>query len=117
MGDGVNSKDNKKKVSKEKIKSPEKVSDNSTPISQNISTHWKVDHHPRLSDKEFRLRQGLPPDLPKRPTDFYITPELLDQQGRRINTLLEQGRRVWIHGLGSSIPLVITIINTLRWVS
>ena len=26
MGDGVNSKDNKKKVSKEKIKSPEKVS-------------------------------------------------------------------------------------------
>jgi len=96
MGDAVNNKDNKKKVSKEKIKSPEKVD------------------HPRLSDKEFRLRQGLPPDLPRRPTDFYITPELRDQQCRRINTLLEQGRKVWIHGLGSSIPLVITIINTLR---
>ena len=32
----------------------------------------------------------------------------------RITSFLEQGRRVWIHGLGSSIPLVITIINKLR---
>ena len=113
MGDAVNNKDIKKKVSKEKIKSPEKVSHKSTLKPLNVSTYLKVDH-PRLSDKEFRLRQGLPPDLPRRPTDFYITPELRDQQCRRINTLLEQGRKVWIHGLGSSIPLVITIINTLR---
>ena len=99
MGDVVNSKDNKKKVNKDKIKSPEKSGQN---------------QNPRLSDKEFRQRQGLPSDLPRRPTDFYITADLLDQQCPRIFGFLEQGRKIWIHGLGSSIPLVITIINKLR---
>jgi len=92
----VNKSKEKKKINKDKVKSPEKLD------------------QPRLSDKEHRLRQGLPPDLPRRPTDIYITPELSDQQCVRITSLLEQGRKVWIHGLGSSIPLVITIINSLR---
>ena len=114
MGDGVNKSKDKKKVNKDKIKSPEKVRLLMLlPHSRVYKLPPQLDQ-PRLSDKEFRLRQGLPPDLPRRPTDLYITPELSDQQCPRIISFLEQGRKVWIHGLGSTIPLVITIINSLR---
>ena len=110
----MNKSKEKKKINKDKVKSPEKVSLLMVvPLSRVYKLPPQLDQ-PRLSDKEHRLRQGLPPDLPRRPTDIYITPELSDQQCVRITSLLEQGRKVWIHGLGSSIPLVITIINSLR---
>lgn len=70
-----------------------------------------------FSPTEFKLRQNLPPQLPKRPTDIYLSSncegkELVEQQGRAIR-LLQEGETVWLHSIGLNIPKCITLVNKL----
>jgi len=87
----------KKKNSKEK----------KSPVNKNNQTFW-------FSDLEFKTRQNLPADLPRRPTDIYLIAALIAEQEQRLVRLLEEDKTVWLHSLGSSIPLAINIINSLR---
>jgi len=70
-----------------------------------------------FSPAEYKLRQSLPPQLPRRPTDIYLTSgegrEVLDQQGRAIK-LLQEGETVWLHSIGLNIPKCITFVNKLK---
>jgi len=97
MGDGLNNKENRKKAKDKSVKSPSKSS----------SQVW-------FSDQEFRVRQNLPPDLPRRPTDVFLLAELVEEQQARIIKLLEEDNKVWLHSLGSNIPAALNIVNTAR---
>jgi len=99
MEDGISNKENlpKKKSSKEK----------KSPVSKNSQAIW-------FSDLEFKTRQNLPADLPRRPTDIYLITTLITDQEQRLVRLLEEKKTVWLHSLGSSIPLAINLINCLR---
>jgi len=100
MEDGMSNKENqpKKKSFKEK-KSPV--------VSKSSQAFW-------FSDLEFKSRQNLPADLPRRPTDIYLIASLITDQEQRLVRLLEEKKTVWLHSLGSSIPLAINLINSLR---
>ena len=69
-----------------------------------------------FSPAEYKLRQSLPPQLPRRPTDIYLTSgegrEVVDQQRRAIK-LLQEGETVWLHSIGLNIPKCITLVNKL----
>jgi len=102
-----------KKNNKEKVK---KSPSEKTPTgrqdknNKNTARVW-------FSTAEYQLRQSLPPQLPRRPTDIYLASssegrELVEQQGRAIK-LLQENETVWLHSLGSNIPKCITLVNTL----
>eukprot|EP00092_Neocalanus_flemingeri_P024315 GFUD01026371.1.p1 GENE.GFUD01026371.1~~GFUD01026371.1.p1 ORF type:complete len:162 (+),score=72.98 GFUD01026371.1:122-607(+) len=115
MGDGPGgSKDQAISANKEHRSNKEKVkkspSEKSARPDKNTSRVW-------FSPAEYQLRQSLPPQLPRRPTDIYLTSncekrELLEFQDRAIR-LLQEGDTVWLHSLGSNISNCITLTNTL----
>jgi len=84
----------KRKSSKEKKKSPKK--------------------QPWYSDAEYKLRGNLPPDLPRRHTDIFLVPDLLNEQSERLIKYLKEGEEVWIHSVGNNIPLAINLVNNIR---
>ena len=106
-----------KRNSKEKVK---KSPGEKTGKSSNDKTVRKSpsDKNSRVwfSPAEYKLRQSLPPQLPRRPTDIYLTSsegrELVEQQGRAAK-LLQEGETVWIHSIGLNIPKCINIVNKL----
>jgi len=67
-----------------------------------------------FSPAEYKLRQNLPPQLPRRPTDIYLTShsEGKEEQDRACK-LLQEGQFVWLHSLGANIPKCITIVSKL----
>jgi len=89
-----------------------KKSKNTSPKNSNkASKVW-------FSPSEFKLRQTLSSQLPKRPTDIYIFActegkDLLDLQQRAIKLLLGKDT-VWVHGIGVNIPKCITLVNLLQ---
>jgi len=67
-----------------------------------------------FSETEFKRRQNLPEDLPRRPTDIYlISTDFVPEQYQRALRLLRH-EAVWIHSLGSNIPVAITFLNKLK---
>jgi len=69
-----------------------------------------------FSEAEFKTRQNLPESLPKRPSDIYlISADLIPEQYlRAIRLLRGQEEALWIHSLGSNIPVAVTFINKLK---
>jgi len=93
MGDGAQVENELKKKKSQKAKKTEKI--------------W-------FSDSEFKTRHNLPDVLPKRPTDIYlISPDLIAEQYLRALRLLKE-EAVWLHSLGSNIPVAITFLNKLK---
>jgi len=67
-----------------------------------------------FSPSEYKLRQNLPPQLPRRPTDIYLTSQSEGKEEQvRASKFLQEGKVVWFHSLGSNIPKCITIVNKL----
>lgn len=68
-----------------------------------------------FSEAEFKTRQNLPESLPRRASDIYLTSDLISEQYlRAIRLLRGQEEALWIHSLGSNIPVAITFINKLK---
>ncbi|XP_041351252.1 ribonuclease P protein subunit p20-like [Gigantopelta aegis] len=68
-----------------------------------------------LDREEYTLRKRLPPRLPKRKNDVYISRRVHFQaQLKRCQKLLDSGNEVYIHGLGAAINRAINVALQLK---
>ncbi len=61
--------------------------------------------------EEFQIRKRLPPLLPKRPNDVYVTNKTsFKAQLDRCQTLIEKGEsEIYLHSLGAAIPRALNL--------
>ena len=68
-----------------------------------------------MDREEYRLRKRLPPRLPKRKNDVYISRRVNFQaQLKRCQKLLDSGNEVYIHGLGAAINRAVNVALQLK---
>jgi len=107
----------KSKTSKEKVKiSPGEHQRKKDSGEKTVKKSVGEKSSPRVwfSPSEYKLRQNLPPQLPRRPTDIYLTSHSEGKEEQvRASKLLQEGQVVWLHSIGSNIPKCITIVNKL----
>ena len=61
--------------------------------------------------EEYAIRKRLPPTLPRRPTDIYITNKTaFKAQIERCQSLLDKGEsEIYLHSLGAAIPRALNL--------
>ncbi|XP_067682768.1 ribonuclease P protein subunit p20-like [Haliotis asinina] len=68
-----------------------------------------------LEREEFTLRKRLPPKLPKRKDDVYVTRKTdFQAQMKRCQNILDSGNEVYIHGLGAAVNRAINLALQLK---
>ncbi len=68
-----------------------------------------------LDKEEFTLRKRLPPKLPKRKDDVYVTRRTdFEAQMKRCQNTLDSGNEVYIHGLGAAVNRAINLALQLK---
>ncbi|XP_071080859.1 ribonuclease P protein subunit p20-like [Haliotis cracherodii] len=68
-----------------------------------------------LEREEFTLRKRLPPKLPKRKDDVYVTRKTdFQAQMKRCQNILDAGNEVYIHGLGAAVNRAINLALQLK---
>ena len=75
--------------------------------SSNTNPKDKIWYDP----EEYAIRKRLPPTLPRRPTDIYITNKTaFKAQIERCQSLLDKGEsEIYLHSLGAAIPRALNL--------
>lgn len=68
-----------------------------------------------IDKEEYQLKKRLPPRLPKRRTDVYVSRKTnFGAQLERSQKLMDQNNEVFIHGLGTAINRAINLALQLK---